>query len=94
MSERAEGLLKVIGDTARDEGLAILVTYGYLGADIEWDMDTKPHYAPLPSIARAICEHFGVTWEMVDRAAFCSGPCDKDVADALATLLEAAGVER
>ena len=50
--------------------------------------------------ARAICEHLGLTWDMVAAirtTADHMGPIDRqarDGADAIATLLEAAGIER
>lgn len=112
MSERGDALLKVVGDAARNQGLAVL---GYRSAEtecwaeIEWDMDTGK-YAPLPQITHTICKHLGVTWEdvaMLREMAqkFNVGADNHEVtgplavwadqkAEALATLLEAAGTPR
>lgn len=61
-------------------------------------------------VARAICEHLGIDWEEVDQIAYAAsgylsgdflgksghapGMRLKRTSDALATLLEAAGIER
>lgn len=55
---------------------------------LKWEQHEVGHYF------RSICEHLGIDGEMVIRIQTCSGSCDKHAADALATLLEAAGIER
>lgn len=113
MSERGKALLAAILESAKDGELASLESRGYLGSDIRWDTDTEHTWDALPTIARAICEHLGITWSAVDaidglvqRArsdAIPVGPLHsawddifaaKEASRALATLLEAAGMER